>query len=282
MALTKTESEVYRLITEEYLTPRQAARRRQCSHQAIYKTLRSLRQKGWLGSGLQGRQPAQPRPNHKIRLHAQEWNIKILHKTDTFEKIRNRANLITLDNNTVRIFQDSIEVYSGQSFYSDDPQKATSKSLQYWNRFFSRLENELDVVIFKPRSQNIKLVNQHFAEIQNELAEESEIKGEQIRVYTTDDGKLWFNIDNSFNLHEAETQHPQTAQHDMEHLKHFFNDIRDQKPPTLTELMKAIHQLAQQNQETAAGLNAVVQQLKSQQGTAMPEMPEQERIDYVG
>ena len=65
-----------------------------------------------------------------------------------------------------------------------------------------------------------------------------------MRVYTTEDHKLWFTIDNSLNLHEAETQHPKTAKHDMQEVvRPFFNDMRDHylatgEALTMTGLLK--------------------------------------------
>ena len=230
--ITPTEKEILCLLTKDFLTPKQIQIRRQCSKQAVNKHIRNLIKKGAYNIGCRLVDDSIPTTKRSyvnaIRLHAQEFNIKILFKDQRYHKTLEKCNTIEIDGNTVRLSKESIEVYSGQSFFSDDVQKATVKSFKYWQRCFARLEHDLKVIIVKPRSQNIKLVNQHYAEINNELAKESERKGYKIRVYTTDDGKLWFSIDNSFNLQEAETQHPGTAERDMgEVVKHFFNDMRD-------------------------------------------------------
>lgn len=218
-------------------------------------------------------------PFNKIRLHGQEFNIRILFKDHRYKgKV---GGVVYIDGNTIRLFRDTIEVYSGQSFYADDVQKATIDSFKYWNRFFLRLESEFKVILIKPRSQNIKLVNQHYSEVNNEFAEECERKGDKIKVYTTEDGKLWFTIDNSFNLHEAETLHPQTAKEDMsDSVRPFFNDLRDNRPPTLSQLMQVFDKIAKINEETASGLNCITNFIRSQ--FPAEEEGEGERPNYLG
>ncbi len=267
--LSKVEIEVLHLLTKEFFTINQIAIRRKTGLSAIYKIRRKLIEKGALTINNQIGQNFQStigkRTKKQIRLHGQEFNIQILFKDHRYSSISKKSNLLSIDGNTVRLYKNSLEIYSGQSFYADDVQKATSSSMHYWSRFFTRVEHELNVIILKPRYQNIKLVNHHYSEIANELSEEAERKGYKIRVYTTDDCKLWFTIDNSFNLHEAETIHPESAKQDMEEvIKPFFNDLRDNKPPTLSKIMELMHQHIEINKETASGLNSIVSFLESQ------------------
>ena len=232
--LTPTEKEVLFLLTHEFLTPNQIAIRRQRTQQSVSKIMCSLKKKGAINIAnhpnnmvVKNQPTSQPTTNF-IRLHGQEFNIKILWKEYKYKQLTEKSNTLMIDGNTIRLYKNSIEIYSGQSFYADDTQKATVRSMEYWSRFFARLEHEFKVILVKPRSQNIKLVNQHYAETNNELSQECEKKSEKIKVYTTDDGRLWFTIDNSFNLHEAETLHPHSAKEDMQDtVKPFFNDMRD-------------------------------------------------------
>ena len=57
---------------------------------------------------------------------------------------------------------------------------------QFFNFETHKLEDMID------RKQNIRMVNSHYAEINNELSKECEKKGYKIRIHGTDDGKLWF------------------------------------------------------------------------------------------
>jgi len=264
--LTKTEREILHLISDEFLTVKKIAIRRGTSPQATYKTINNLKEKGVISNGLKMVEKSQPtfKPfNHGVRLHGQEFNIKLLFKNHRYKDILGRSNVLYVDGNTIRLYRNSLEVYSGQSFFGDDVQNVTAKSFKYWNRFFARLENDLKVILIKPRYQNIRLVNAHYAEVNNELAKDCNVRADKIKVYATDDGKLWFLIDNSFNLHEAETLHPETSKDDMgEVVKPFFNDLRDNSPPTLSQMMVLFKESAGINKETAAGLNAIVSLLK--------------------
>ena len=276
--LSKAEQDVLTLLSKEFLTQRKIAIRRGCTKQAVSKIIKKLREKGLINSVSQEvdkkRGTCQPlysygyknRPifplEHQIRLHSQEFNIRILYKDQRYKEQLQKANTINTDGNTIRLYRNSIEVYSGHSFYADDVQKATADSFDYWNRLFARLENDLKIIIIKSRSQNIKLVNQHYSEINNEFAEECEKKADKIRVYTTDDNKVWFLIDNSFNLHEAETIHPETAQHDMgDAVRPFFNDLRNNKPPLLSEMQEMIKILANQPNVHTNSINALTKQI---------------------
>lgn len=281
--LTKAEKEVLELC-REFLTPQQIARRRKCSHQAIYNILNRLKEKGAIDITHKPTHEKQ-RPQ-KIRLHGQEFNIRLLWKDHKYDQARNKSNIFKIDGTTVKLNKNSLEIYGGQtSFYADDAQKATSHSMLYWNKFFNRLEHELNIIIKKPRAQNIKLVNAHYAETNNELATKCNNEADKIRVYTTDTGKLWFTIDNSFQMNEAETLHPETSQQDMqEAVQPFFNDLRDNRPPTLSQVMHTINELARVNKETAAGLNSVATYIQQQmQGPQQQAAPENTgRPEYIG
>ena len=230
--LTTTEREILHLLTNEFLTIKQVSIRRRTSRQAVHKIVNKIKQKGLITSRLtrvdKKDTTCQPFTNNYIRLHGQQFNIKILFQDNRYQQLLEKSNTIDIDGNTIRLFKNGLEVYSGQSFFAEDVHKATYNSIKYWNRLFVKLENEFNILILKPRSTNIKLVAHHYAETNNELSEEVEKKGIGIKVYTTEKGELWALFDNSLNLHEAETVHPSTAKQDMgEVVKPFFNDMRD-------------------------------------------------------
>lgn len=268
--LTPIEAEVLYLLTKEFLTVKQIAIRRQKSTQSIYNIRQNLRKKGVIDSlnkeVAKTRGTLQPfaTSGHKIRLHGQEFNIKILYKDRRYKEHLAKHNTLYIDGNTIRLYRDSIEVYGTHSFYAETAQKATARSMVYWRRFFTRLEHDLKVILVKNRYNNIKLVNHHYSEIDNELARECNIKADKIRVYTTEDSKLWFMIDNSFNLDEAETLHPETAKQDMQDIvSQFFNTLRDNpQAPSMIQLIHIIKSCMEIQKETAAGLLSVVKILE--------------------
>jgi len=281
--LTQTQEQVLFLLTQEYLTPKRVSIRRQTSVSAVYKTIEKLKEKGILNKHLEKVEKKRTTFGvklHLIRLHAEEYNIKILYKDQRYKKLLEKNTTMTIDGNTIRLYGNSMEVYSGQSFYGDTSQKAESIAIKYWNRFFSKLEGKLKLIIIKEGYFNISRVNAHYAETNNELAEECNRKADKIRIYAKEDGKLWFTIDNSFNLNEAETMHPKTAKRDMEDvIRPFFNDVRE-NPVLISDILKLIKEQAFQNKETASGLNAIVRLMKPEEvkrDKAQKKIPE-----YIG
>lgn len=282
--LTKAETEVLHYLTNEYLTIRRVAIRRQTSVSAVYKTLKRLKEKGVINQHfekVEKKRSTLGAKLHKIRLHAEEYNIKIIYKDKRYKKRLEKNSTITIDGNTIRLYRNSIEVYSGQSFYGDKPQIAERIAVKYWNTFFNRLEDRFKIIIIKDGYENITRVNAHYAETNNELAEECNRNADKIRLYAEEDGKLWFTIDNSFNMNEAETMHPKTAKRDMEDvIQPFFKDLRN-NPVTMGQVLKIIQEQAIHNRDTAAGLKAIVELIKGPD--PIKEDKKQRKIpEYIG
>ena len=243
-SLTRAENEVLSMISDEFLTFKQIRIRRNCTKQAVYKIVKSLRSKGALTIVNQkggSSQPSQPQ-----RLHCQQFRIRIINKSGKYDEILKKANLIKIDENTIRLYKDIIEIYSGKSFFGVNEQEATEKSMDYWNHFIPKLENEFNVILQKPRSLNIKIVKQHYGEINSKLAEESEKSGEELKVYCKDDGKLSVIMDNSFNLHERECIHPDRSKQHSEAISKQVSCFIEDNPLTNSQLGILIGENAQQ------------------------------------
>jgi DNA-binding CsgD family transcriptional regulator len=251
--LSKAEKEILHLITDEFLTIKQIKLQRDCSLQAIYKHLKNLKKKGYLGSGLNKVEKIQStiQPN-QIRLHAQEFNIKILFQDSNYQKQLKKSNMFYLDSNTIRLYKNSIEIYSGNSFIGNTTKEAESKSLEYWLKFFLRLESELKITIIKQRTRNIKEVSHHFASLDSEICKNAINHKKMIRVFAEEDGKLCYVTDGSFGGNEDETLHPETAKKDREAIDKQINDIRLNNPPTITETYQV-------SSKTALQLNILTQ-----------------------
>jgi len=235
--LTKTEREVLHLITDEFLTVKNMAQRRGVSLQAIYKTIKKLKKKGAFDGGLNKVEKVESTFNQTdIRLHGQEFNIKIIWQDNKYQKALNKSNTLFLDSNTIRLYKNSIEVYSGQSFFGKTTNESDKRSFIYWERFFSRLEHELNIIIKKQRSRNIKEVNHHYARGNSEICENANEAKERIWIYAEEDGKLAFITDDSFGFKEDECVHPITAKKDREAIDKQINCFRQDNPPTNSEL----------------------------------------------
>jgi hypothetical protein len=246
--MTKKQDEILKLITIDNLTTKQIAQRRGVSVRSVEKMIQRLKQNGRLSKNVRNFDPPlTPKPNisYGIRLHAEEYNLKILSKTLKYDIIRNKGNLMYLDGNTIKLYTKSIEVYSNKSFFGNNVNEANRKSIKYWATFWLKLENLLGIVIIKDKKTNIRVVNQHYSDINNELAKECNIKKEKLRIKAKEDGKTAYEIDNSFRLNEFESKHPQTAKRDMEKAEKQFQDWRTNDPMTNTELTQIMQQNTQ-------------------------------------
>jgi len=259
--LTAKQKEILRMLTVEFLTPKQIIQRLQVTKQAFYKIRKKLIEKGKLTIYLQqvdysrGTQTSsQPIAENTgrtitnnyqaIRLHGQEFNIKLLGQSQAYQVRLAKSNLMVLDGNTVRLYRNSIEVYSGKSFFAPNPVQAESDSLAYWLTFFTRLEFELNTILVKPRASNIKIVKQHYAYLNSELAEMAQEKKENIKVYAAEDGKLAFITDASLGFKEDETVHPATAKQDRLAIDRYVNDWRlNPEAPTNSQLANLIYEM---------------------------------------
>jgi len=240
--LTNAEKEILHLITDEFLTIKQIAKQRDCTIQAIYKVIKSLKQKGAYDGGLNKVEKIESTFNQSdIRLHGQEFNIRILWQDSKYQELLQKSNTLFLDGNTIRLYKNSIEIYSGQSFYGKSPEEAENKSLEYWNRLLARLEHDFNVGLLKSRARNIKIVNQHFARGNSEICDNARANKERIWIYASEDGKLAYITDDSFGFREDETVHPITAKPDRKAVDKQVNDWRINDPPTNSELATNIN-----------------------------------------
>lgn len=215
-------------------------------------------------------------PFNHIRLHAEQFVLRIIWKDHAKYEAGTR---VKIDGNSVKLNKESVEVYSNTSFLGETPAVCDAKALIYWEAFFNKLQGRFKIILLKNGYLNIKRVRAEYAETNNELAKKCVEEAQKIRVYG-DDGKQWLVFDNSYNLKEAETVHPQLSRFDMEDVvQPFFNDLR-RSPATLGDVKAVLLDLARQNRETAAGLSAVVELLRPR--VAEKEEEWRGRVDYVG
>jgi len=268
--LTNTEAEVYAYIKDQFLTPKQITNRRKTSRQATYKTLNSLKKKGYITNDYKSVNQNQCtcQPKGKIRIHGIEINIRILHKDNRYHKQKNKSNLIFIDGNTIRLYNNSVEIYINKPFKADSVNKAYFDTLNYLSRFIIRLQNDLKVILLKNRYRNIKIVKVHVSDTNNELAKEYNINGDKFECYASEDGKLWGLIDNSFNLNEMETVHPETHKRDMEKkIVPFFNDLRDNTLPLFSEVWQTVSHNTQMHGMWASNVKRHMEVLESMDKT---------------
>lgn len=298
--LTKTQREVLYALTKIGETPKHIAFRRKTSVRAVYKVLNKLKKKGFIsGSTLQGyrgfiksnmtldggvqsklKEPKSTKYfKQYIRLHRQEFNVRIIAMTDRYKTMIGTS--FQIEGNTIRLYKDSIEIYFRKEFEAEDCQRTYALSIQYLEKILRRIENRLNVLLIKQGSMNIKEVYAHYAEVNNELAKEYRLERKKLSIYGKDDGKLWFKFDFSKGQDEAEAVHPQRGKQDMEKFKEVMNDIRENEFIPLSKISEHMANTTKQINEISHGLNALVNFMQSQ----IPPKEEKllkERPSYLG
>ena len=301
--LSKDERKILNLITVERLTNNQIQTKLKMGKTTFYKHKKTLKNAGLLNTFYSANffesTPPKVRDlvhhnnskkEKKIRLHFIELNINLIYSDERYAKQLKKSNTLFIGEDTIRLYKNSLEVYIKHSFFAETAQKATANSINYIEKLLIRLENDLHVILRKHRCQNIRICNAHYSEIENEYAKDCNINAEKIRIYTRDDGKLWFLIDNSFNLNEAEAVHPQTAKPDIEKVTSYFNDIRDSNyvlmPSDISKLLGRIMEEQKKTSENiteiSAGLAAILKIFSSETPNRTQKERNIEVPNYIG
>lgn len=122
----------------------------------------------------------------------------------------------------------SIIVYYPQdmSFFGRSAKKSRTDAIHDFHSIIKSLERYLHAD-FKIRGKYLfKITKHHYALVRSDFASYYLKQGKKLEV-RTDEGELWLLIDNSHNLKETETVHPETADKDMDKpIKPFLNSLR--------------------------------------------------------
>lgn len=276
--LTPTEKEILHLLHIECLTPSEIAKRRNVSKPAISKTLRRIKDKGFMNVGLKrlthGGVTSEPlTKDHPFRLHGQRFYIEILDKTEGFlKKIRQVGKGVEyIEGNYVTYNENFIQVLGKKDFWAENPTEAEAQSLEYWTKFILKLEQKFKVVLLKDGYENIRYTKSgEFAETNNELARDFNNRKDKLQVRGTEDNKVWLIVDNSFNLNEMETTHSKFSMDDAIKVSDHFNDIRDfpvMKPSEISqivgELSRNVEELSKHQAQMCTSQTNTNDQLKA-------------------
>jgi DNA-binding transcriptional ArsR family regulator len=245
----KSEEEILSLL-KDGLTIRKIASRRKISIRAVQKTVKKLKEKGLiLGNSCSGfvlpiHHTPIPPPLYKhlyklIRLHGQEFHLKIKFKPANYQP----HTTTEIKGNKIRFFNDSVEVYIKQSFFGKTGSEAHHNSKLYFQRFLMVLQDKTGLLF-----NQIKEVNSHYAEIDNELAKDNHSKKDKLEIRAKEDNKVWAKTDFSFNINEFEFLHPTTSLKDTDNIISYFNDLRNNSPPVASEQYKLICGIANNQQ----------------------------------
>ena len=118
----------------------------------------------------------------------------------------------------------SIVIYEKSSYLAETSKESQERAIQDMLVLMKSLEKHLQANFKTGRYYKFKVSRQHYSLIKNALAQQYDKEGNKLQVYNEDG--LWFLIDNSFNLHEAETVHPKTSVDDNKKVQDYFNGVK--------------------------------------------------------
>lgn len=150
------------------------------------------------------------------------------HEIEFFRlKIAGGGQRIVFRGKKIWLTNKSVILYDRDSYFSTLSAHAKSHAIVKLISHVKGLECLLhaDFTERAGRQYRFKVSRQHYALVQNALAQQYDAEGKKLEVYA--DRGRWFLIDNSFNLHEAETVHPESADEDNVKVQNFFNSLKE-------------------------------------------------------
>ena len=155
----------------------------------------------------------------------------------------------------------SVIIYEKSSYLAETAANAKSHAIYNFISLIKSLERLLhaDFTERAGRQYTFKVSRQHYALIKNALAKQYDTEGKKLNVYS--DKGLWFVIDNSFNLHEAETVHPETADTDNVKVQNFFNSLKEQ-PLTTGFILEVMHGIQENQMVFAQNMSSHIKVIK--------------------
>jgi hypothetical protein len=172
-----------------------------------------------------------------------------------------RGQQIKFKDKVVQLTDGSIIIQVAESYVSETAKEAKSSAVYDFLSVVKSLEGYLGAAFTVKGNYQFKVSRQHYALIKNALAKQYDKEGKKLEVYNTNG--LWFIIDNSFNLHEAETVHPVTADGDNKKVQDFFNGVKALEGFTPQFVVNSIGQSVQQNIQLSQNLEQYAIHLKA-------------------
>ncbi len=182
-------------------------------------------------------------------------------KFKRLENVFGEAQKIEFKGRKIHLTSKSIIIYEKSSYMAETSSEAKSYAINELLKLIRSLERFLGADFSFQGQYRFKVSKQHYALVKNALARQYDQEGKKLQVYNA--GELWFVIDNSFNLHEAETLHPRTADIDNKKIQDFFNDLKI-NPITLSEARKEYYYGFSQIAKQIKAHLLVVNQIKKQ------------------
>ena len=220
-------------------------------------------------------QPAKIKPDF-VRGHAFQFKLRIPKlrnwekREEIFKKKRikfkelthliGKGQEIVVKGRKIWLTNKSIIIFEKSSYVAKTAKGARQYALYDLFELVRSLESLLGTSFRINKQYRFKVSKQHYALVKNALAKQYNRDGKKLEVYS-DEG-LWFIIDNSHNLDEAETVHPKTAVDDNKKVQDFFNGLKATENYTPQIMMRAATLNAENLQNYSAHLKSHVKSIK--------------------
>jgi len=184
------------------------------------------------------------------------WHIKLPKAIRVWDKIlknkkipyklinSNHTFQIYFRDNKIWLSKNSIIIYDINSYFGNNAVGSRKLAFFALRSLLNALESKLGIDIKYNNNYIAKVSRQHYSLIKNCLAIQCNDEGKKINVYN--EKGIWFTIDNSFNLDEAETIHPETSLTDSLGIQKYFNEHKETKfevtPKYVLKVMNGIQQ----------------------------------------
>lgn len=158
----------------------------------------------------------------------------------------------------IHLTNKSIVIYEKESFICELAKESYSQAVNHFLTIVKALERHLRANFSQHGKYKFRVTRSHYALIKNALAKQYDKDKKRLYVYS--DKGLWFLIDNSFNLHEAETVHPKTSLKDNEMVQKHFNFV---KRNDIEEILKETDERIKRVSEQNLKISQVLEQLNN-------------------
>jgi len=221
------------LTSDEPLTIKQIANRRQTSVRAVNLIVEKLKNKGLLtGSSYRGFQTGahcNSRGVPNLSLHAQRFTIGVKAFTTAYAEQQYMGKMgnkgFYYRGQCVKFRSGIVEIYSTRHFKARTGNDVLAKQCLYWNTFIDGLQSKYGLVL---DLSEIKEVYAEVAMLNNGIALRQNKLNDRI-FYYDDEGKLWLKTDKSFRGNDLEFVGTEstTALGDAERFERHLRDWRD-------------------------------------------------------
>lgn len=237
--------------------PSQIAREQNISKQKVNYYLRQLKEEGLLqkkGYGVWETNFYSNQVARSIRGHAFMWKVKspkhfqwkniLESKNIKFREQANKTIRILVNERKVWLGKKNIIIYEPESFFGRNAIESKKFAVLRLLTILNKIESLTGVSLKGKEGYIFKVARQHYALIKNSLAIQCNKEGKKINVYNKEG--LWFLIDNSYNLEEAETVHKDSGLLDSIGIQKYFNSHKETgfkvTPTFILEAMNGITQ----------------------------------------